>query len=176
MARHMARLAALIVALMVALSPALAVQPDEMLPDPALEARARSLSAELRCLICQSQSIDESDAEIARDLRVLIRERLKAGDSDAEVKDFLVARYGEYVLLKPAFAWHTALLWGAAPPSRSVSRPRRRPASRRSFPARTERRLHYETFIGVTAVRKVAGVTLLLENCGSPPGRGSPER
>ncbi len=115
MARQMTRLSALLLVLMVALSPALAVQPDEMLPDPALEARARALSTELRCLICQSQSIDESDAEIARDLRVLIRERLKAGDSDAEVKDFLVARYGEYVLLKPAFAWHTALLWGAAP-------------------------------------------------------------
>ncbi|MCX5512102.1 cytochrome C biogenesis protein CcmH [Kaistia algarum] len=95
--------------------PAAAVQPDEVLPDPTLEARARSLSEELRCLICQSQSIDDSDATIARDLRLLIRERLKAGDSDAAVKAFLVDRYGEYVLLRPAFAWHNALLWGAAP-------------------------------------------------------------
>jgi cytochrome c-type biogenesis protein CcmH len=95
--------------------PVRAVQPDEMLADPALEARARALSAELRCLICQSQSIDDSDASIARDLRLLIRERLKAGDSDSAVKAFLVERYGEYVLLRPAFAWHTALLWGAAP-------------------------------------------------------------
>ncbi len=106
----LAALAILVVAL-----PAFAVQPDEMLPDPVLEARARSLSAELRCLICQSQSIDDSDATIARDLRILIRERLKAGDSDAAVKAYLVDRYGEYVLLKPAFTWHTLLLWGAAP-------------------------------------------------------------
>jgi cytochrome c-type biogenesis protein CcmH len=106
-------LAALI--LMLAVWPAFAVQPDEVLADPALEARARALSAELRCLICQSQSIDDSDATIARDLRLLIRERLKAGDSDAAVKAFLVDRYGEYVLLRPAFAWHNAVLWGAAP-------------------------------------------------------------
>ncbi|MBB3930756.1 cytochrome c-type biogenesis protein CcmH [Kaistia hirudinis] len=108
----MRRLLALLL-LLVSLVPALAVQPDEVLPDPALEARARTLSAELRCLICQSQSIDDSDASIARDLRLLIRERLKAGDSDAAVKEFLVDRYGEYVLLRPAFAWHNALLWGA---------------------------------------------------------------
>jgi cytochrome c-type biogenesis protein CcmH len=95
--------------------PAFAVQPDEVLADPALETRARALSTELRCLICQSQSIDDSDATIARDLRILIRERLKAGDSDAAVKEYLVDRYGEYVLLKPAFAWHTLLLWGIAP-------------------------------------------------------------
>ncbi|HWJ72138.1 MAG TPA: cytochrome c-type biogenesis protein [Kaistia sp.] len=101
--------------LVLSLMPAFAVQPDEVLPDPVLEARARSLSAELRCLICQSQSIDDSDATIARDLRILIRERLKAGDSDAAVKAFLVDRYGEYVLLRPTFAWHTLLLWAAAP-------------------------------------------------------------
>ena len=104
-----------VLALLVVVLPALAVQPDEMLADPVLEARARSLSAELRCLICQSQSIDDSDATIARDLRILIRERLKAGDSDDAVKAYLVDRYGEYVLLKPAFTWHTLLLWGAAP-------------------------------------------------------------
>jgi cytochrome c-type biogenesis protein CcmH len=92
---------------------ALAVQPDEMLKDPALEARARVLSRELRCMVCQNQSIDESDAPLARDLRLLVRERLKAGDSDRKVLDFLVSRYGEFVLLKPRFAWHNAILWGA---------------------------------------------------------------
>ena len=91
--------------------PALAVQPDEVLPDPALEARARALSKELRCMVCQNQSIDDSDAPLARDLRLLVRERLKAGDSDTQVLDFLVARYGEFVLLKPRFDWPTALLW-----------------------------------------------------------------
>ena len=90
-----------------------AVQPDEMLDDPALEARARALSAELRCMVCQNQSIDDSDAPLARDLRVLLRERLAAGDSDEEVLDFLVARYGEFILLKPRFNWQTALLWAA---------------------------------------------------------------
>ena len=90
---------------------AVAVQPDEILSDPALEARARALSKELRCMVCQNQSIDDSDAPLARDLRLLVRERLKAGDSDAQVIDFLVARYGEFVLLKPRFTSHTALLW-----------------------------------------------------------------
>ncbi len=90
---------------------ALAVQPDEVLSDPALEARARTLSKELRCMVCQNQSIDDSDAPLARDLRILVRERLQAGDSDAQVLDFLVARYGEFVLLKPRFNGHTALLW-----------------------------------------------------------------
>ena len=90
---------------------AFAVQPDEVLKDPALETRARSLSAELRCLVCQNQSIDESDAPLARDLRILVRERLKAGDTDAEVQEFLVDRYGEFVLLKPVLGLHTLLLW-----------------------------------------------------------------
>jgi cytochrome c-type biogenesis protein CcmH len=90
-----------------------AVQPDEILPDPALESRARTLSRELRCMVCQNQSIDDSDAPLARDLRLLVRERLKAGDNDNQVIDFLVARYGEFVLLKPRVAWHTAVLWGA---------------------------------------------------------------
>jgi cytochrome c-type biogenesis protein CcmH len=88
-----------------------AVQPGEVLADPALEARARALSANLRCLVCQNQSIDESDAPLARDLRLLVRERLVAGDSDAQVERFLVARYGEFVLLRPPFAAHTLLLW-----------------------------------------------------------------
>jgi len=91
--------------------PAVAVQPDEILKDPALEARARVLSRELRCMVCQNQSIDDSEAPLARDLRVLVRERLTAGDSDSQVVDFLVARYGEFVLLKPRFAWHNVVLW-----------------------------------------------------------------
>jgi cytochrome c-type biogenesis protein CcmH len=88
-----------------------AVQPNEVLKDPALEARARALSAHLRCLVCQNQSIDDSDAPLARDLRLLVRERLVAGDSDADVTRFLVARYGEFVLLRPPFGTHTLLLW-----------------------------------------------------------------
>jgi cytochrome c-type biogenesis protein CcmH len=92
-----------------------AVQPDEVLNDPLLEGRARHLSKELRCMVCQNQSIDDSDAPLARDLRILVRERLKAGDNDTQVIDFLVARYGEFVLLKPRFEWHTAILWLAAP-------------------------------------------------------------
>ncbi len=92
-------------------APAFAVQPDEVLSDPALEARARALSRELRCMVCQNQSIDDSDAPLARDLRLLVRERLTAGDSDAKVIDFLTARYGEFVLLKPRFNAGTALLW-----------------------------------------------------------------
>jgi cytochrome c-type biogenesis protein CcmH len=91
--------------------PTLAVQPNEILKDQALEARARALSRELRCMVCQNQSIDDSDAELAHDLRVLVRERLTAGDSDSQVIDFLVARYGEFVLLKPRFAWHNSVLW-----------------------------------------------------------------
>jgi|SRR5690348_217455 len=90
---------------------AYAVEPDEMLKDPKLEARARVLSRELRCMVCQNQSIDDSEAPLARDIRLLVRQRLKAGDSDRQVLDFLVARYGEFVLLKPRFEWHTALLW-----------------------------------------------------------------
>ena len=92
-----------------------AVQPDEMLQNPALEARARTLSQQLRCMVCQNESIDESDAPLAHDLRVLVRERLQAGDSDAQVLDFLVARYGEVVLLKPRLSWRTAILWGLPP-------------------------------------------------------------
>jgi cytochrome c-type biogenesis protein CcmH len=98
-----------------ACQPALAVQPDEIMADPALEARARGLSKELRCMVCQNQSIDDSDAPLARDLRLLVRERLKGGDSDQQVMEFLVARYGDFVLLKPPFNWHTALLWLGPP-------------------------------------------------------------
>jgi cytochrome c-type biogenesis protein CcmH len=92
-------------------APAHAVEPDEILTDPALEARARRLSQELRCLVCQNQSIDDSNAALARDLRILLRERLKAGDRDDEVFVFLAARYGEFVLLRPPFNAHTVLLW-----------------------------------------------------------------
>lgn len=88
-----------------------AVEPDEILKDPGLEARARNLSLELRCVVCQNQSIDDSNAPLARDLRIIVRERLKAGDSDREVLDFVVSRYGEFVLLRPPFRAHTLLLW-----------------------------------------------------------------
>ncbi|NBN62871.1 cytochrome c-type biogenesis protein [Pannonibacter tanglangensis] len=97
------------------LTPAAAVAPDEVLKDPVLEERARGLSAQLRCMVCQNQSIDDSDAPLAKDLRVLVRERLVAGDSDAQVIDYLVSRYGEFVLLKPRLAWHTLVLWASAP-------------------------------------------------------------
>ncbi len=108
---------ALIVLLMVLAAPegALSVQPDEMLKDPALETRARDLSRELRCMVCQNQSIDDSEAPLARDLRLLVRERLTNGDSDQQVLDFLVSRYGAFVLLKPPLEWHTLLLWGLPP-------------------------------------------------------------
>jgi cytochrome c-type biogenesis protein CcmH len=103
----------LVLALCVCLLPclALAVQPGEILADPKLESRARDISAELRCLVCQNQSIDDSDAALARDLRLLVRERLKAGDSDTQVRDYLVARYGDFILLKPPFKTETLLLW-----------------------------------------------------------------
>ena len=95
--------------------PALAVNPDEILDDPALEARARDISANLRCLVCQNQSIDDSDADLARDLRVIVRERLVAGDTDEEVVGYIVDRYGEFVLLNPVLGPHTLILWIAAP-------------------------------------------------------------
>jgi len=92
-----------------------AVQPDEIMADPVKEARARELSRELRCMVCQNQSIDDSEAPLARDLRLLVRERIAAGDSDSQVIDFLVARYGEFVLLKPRFERQTLLLWLLTP-------------------------------------------------------------
>ena len=90
-----------------------AVQPDEIMTDPRLEARARALSAQLRCLVCQNESIDESHADLARDLRLLVRERLQAGDGDDQIRAFLVRRYGDFILLKPPFKLETWLLWGA---------------------------------------------------------------
>jgi len=92
-------------------APALALQPDEILKDPALEARAREISKELRCLVCQNQSIDDSGATLARDLRILVRDRLKAGDTDAEAVEFIVERYGDFVLLRPPFKNSTLILW-----------------------------------------------------------------
>ncbi|EAV46002.1 cytochrome C biogenesis protein [Stappia aggregata IAM 12614] len=106
---------ALLLGLSLLAGPALAVAPDEVLDDPVLESRARALSSELRCMVCQNQSIDDSDAPLAKDLRILVRERLVAGDSDEQVVDYLVSRYGEFVLLKPRFAWHTIVLWAAGP-------------------------------------------------------------
>ena len=99
------------VCFMAAASPGQAVMPDEILADVRLEARARAISAGLRCLVCQNQSIDDSEAPLARDLRLLVRERLVGGDSDAEVRAFIVARYGDFVLLKPPLTWGTLLLW-----------------------------------------------------------------
>ncbi|MBP1888291.1 cytochrome c-type biogenesis protein [Sinorhizobium mexicanum] len=99
--------------LMLAAAPALAVNPDEMLADPILEARARALSAELRCVVCQNQSIDDSNADLAKDLRLLVRERITDGDTDKQVLNYIVSRYGEFVLLKPRFSVRTLLLWGA---------------------------------------------------------------
>jgi cytochrome c-type biogenesis protein CcmH len=109
------RALALIVLLAAIAGPALAVTPGEIMKDPALEARARHLSQELRCMVCQNQSIDDSDAPLAHDLRVLVRERLAKGDSDQQVLDFLVARYGDFVLLKPPLQFDTLLLWGLPP-------------------------------------------------------------
>jgi cytochrome c-type biogenesis protein CcmH len=109
---HSLLLSALIaLAVTLPLSPAAAVQPGERLQDPALEARARRLSLELRCLVCQNQSIDDSDAALAGDLRRIVRERINAGDTDQQIRDFLVARYGEFVLLRPPLSIRTVLLW-----------------------------------------------------------------
>ena len=101
----------LLACLLLGAGPAAAVQPNEVLADPVLETRARDLSAGLRCMVCQNQSIDDSDAPLARDLRLIVRERLAAGDSDTQVLDYLVARYGQFVLLRPRFETETLLLW-----------------------------------------------------------------
>ncbi|MBY3102961.1 cytochrome c-type biogenesis protein CcmH [Rhizobium laguerreae] len=103
----------LAVVLLLMAAPAFAVNPDEVLADPALEARARALSAELRCMVCQNQSIDDSNADLAKDLRLLVRERIADGDSDEAVLNYIVSRYGEFVLLKPRVSMKTVLLWGA---------------------------------------------------------------
>jgi cytochrome c-type biogenesis protein CcmH len=111
MKTRLALLLALLLAFLAPL-PALAVNPDEILKDPALEQRAREISSQLRCMVCQNQSIDDSNADLARDLRILVRDRLTRGDSDQQVVDYIVSRYGEFVLLKPRFELHTLLLWG----------------------------------------------------------------
>ena len=111
----MRRIAFSLVALVCLALPSYAVQPDEVLEDPFLEERARDLSKGLRCLVCRNESIDESNADLARDLRIVVRERLVAGDSDEEVIDFVVARYGEYVLLRPTLTGSNLLLWAAGP-------------------------------------------------------------
>jgi cytochrome c-type biogenesis protein CcmH len=107
------RFALMLAGLLTVIPVAHAVQPDEVLTDAALEHRARHLSSQLRCMVCQNQSIEDSDAELARDLRLLVRERLTAGDNDQQILDYLVARYGEFVLLKPAFSLRNAILWAA---------------------------------------------------------------
>jgi len=109
----MIRRLVLVLVMLLSASPVFAVNPDEVLADPALEARARALSAQLRCMVCQNQSIDDSNAELAKDLRILVRDRITAGDSDDAVIDYVVSRYGEFVLLNPRFETKTWLLWGA---------------------------------------------------------------
>lgn len=106
-----------LLALLLCLGPLLAhaVQPDEILPDPTLEARARAITKELRCVVCQSESLDESNADIARDLRLMVRERIVAGDTDDQVLDYVVDRYGEFVLFRPRFSWGNAALWLSGP-------------------------------------------------------------
>ena len=142
----MRRLRLVLLALCVA-APALAVQPSEMLKDPELEARARALSSELRCLVCQNESIDDSDADLARDIRLLIRERITKGESNTQVRDFLVSRYGDFILLKPPFKLSTALLWFSAPLTFLLGglaiwiASRRRPAPSAPLTADEERRL-----------------------------------
>jgi cytochrome c-type biogenesis protein CcmH len=147
----MRRLTLLIVLMTTLLSSgaAFAVRPDEMLKDPALEARARDLSRELRCMVCQNQSIDDSDAPLAHDLRILVRQRLQAGDTDQQVIEFIVARYGEFVLLRPRFEPHTLLLWGLPPAVLCagfaalfvLARKRRKPTAEPALTAEEQRRL-----------------------------------
>jgi len=142
----MRRLRLILLALIVA-APAFAVQPNEMLKDPALEARARALSAQLRCLVCQNESIDESDADLARDIRLLIRRRIVEGQSNPQIRAFLVSRYGDFILLKPPFNLSTALLWFSAPLAFLAgafgvwAAIRRRPAPAAPLNADEERRL-----------------------------------
>jgi cytochrome c-type biogenesis protein CcmH len=138
---------ALVLALALLAGPALAVQPDEILPDAGLEARARDLSRELRCVMCQSENIDDSNAAIARDLRLLVRERLVAGDTDQQVRDYLVARYGEFVLLVPPAHGANWILYLAAPvmllagAGIAFAATRRRPGAETSLTTEEEARL-----------------------------------
>jgi len=109
--RGFVRFATALLATLALISVAVAVEPDEILDDPALEARAREISAEVRCVVCQNQSIDRSNAEMARDMRIIVRERLSAGDTNEQVFDYLVARYGDFILFRPPFKMTTAVLW-----------------------------------------------------------------
>ncbi|MBL8590631.1 MAG: cytochrome c-type biogenesis protein CcmH [Methylobacteriaceae bacterium] len=133
---------------------AVAVQPDEILPDPKLEARARAISADLRCLVCQNQSIDDSDAPLARDLRVLVREQIRAGKDDAQVRDYLVARYGDFILLKPPVKLQTLLLWGlpflvvAAGAAGLMAAARRKRAAPAAAPLSDEERRRLAALVG----------------------------
>ncbi|MBF0306595.1 MAG: cytochrome c-type biogenesis protein CcmH [Alphaproteobacteria bacterium] len=151
----MRRALPLALALLLAAAPAGAVNPDEMLPDPALEHRARELGRELRCLVCQNQSIDDSDADLARDLRVIVRERIQAGDSDGAVKQYLVERYGDFVLLKPPFRPGTWALWlgpfllliGAVAAARTVYRRRRAEGAQAPAPLSAEERRRLDALL-----------------------------
>ncbi|MFI5015100.1 MAG: cytochrome c-type biogenesis protein [Hyphomicrobiales bacterium] len=154
--------------------PALAVEASEMLADPALEARARALTSEFRCLVCQNESIDESNAQLAHDLRVLIREQVKAGRSNAQIRDFLVARYGQFVLLKPRLDAQTLLLWlgpflilgaGAIASVMGLRRARTRSAGEAPLTAAEKNRL--------AALTEAAAVGTL---AGSPPGTGQDKK
>ncbi len=144
---------------LISATPAFAVQPDKVLGDPALEARARTLSRELRCMVCQNQSIDDSEAPLARDLRILVRKRLRAGDSDARMLDFLTARYGDFVLLKPRFTSHTLLLWllppaallGSAIAIVTVARRRREGGEEASARSTAERQRLFRLIAPVTS-------------------------
>ncbi|HLG47190.1 MAG TPA: cytochrome c-type biogenesis protein [Reyranella sp.] len=145
---------ALLLALMISL-PALAVEPSEMLKDPALEARAREIGRALRCVVCQNQDVDDSNAEVAHDMRLAVRQRLVAGDSDRQVMDYMVARYGDYVLLKPPFKAETWLLWLGAPlvlvlagGALLLAARKRRPAEATSAPLTDEERARVESLLG----------------------------
>jgi cytochrome c-type biogenesis protein CcmH len=147
-------LAALLVALLLSL-PALAVEPSEMLKDPALEARAREIGRALRCVVCQNQSVDDSAAEVAQDMRRAVRERLTAGDTDAQVMQFMVARYGDYVLLKPPFKSDTWLLWLGGPlvllvagGALVLAARRRKPVDSPPVPLTDEERARVDSLLG----------------------------
>jgi cytochrome c-type biogenesis protein CcmH len=145
---------ALLLALMISL-PALAVEPSEMLKDPALEARAREIGRALRCVVCQNQDVDDSNAEVAHDMRLAVRQRLVAGDTDRQVMDFMVARYGDYVLLKPPFKPETWLLWLGGPlvlvlagGALLLAARKRRPAEATPAPLTHEERARVESLLG----------------------------
>ncbi|WP_245258592.1 cytochrome c-type biogenesis protein [Methylopila sp. M107] len=159
-------LAAIVLA--VAAAPAFAVNPGEQLSDPAQEARARELGAELRCMVCQNQSIDDSDAPLAKDLRVLVRERVKAGDSNSEVLDYLVSRYGEFVLLRPRLRGETLLLWGLAPAVLLTG------LLGYAFWARGARRRRPENAASLSESERARLDALLAQDGGTSAGTGSP--